>query len=172
MAHSGSGTGDSTVIGRLDLSRERQSRSLRDRRLLRSLPLAHALAHRYAVECGAHPGELVGVANIGLVKALSSYDTTASVPFGAHAEPIVAAELEHYLRSDRMGLEGMRHTLARHSKVVAARKEIAAAMSRQEHLQKLASWLHVGVDVLVNGLLEAVERDGRLLTDPKLRGLA
>ena len=71
-----------------------------------------------------------------------------------------------------MGLEGMRHTLARDSKVVAARKEIAAAMSRQDHVQEFAKSLQVRVDVLVEGLLGAVERDDGLLADPNLRGAA
>ena len=62
--------------------------------------------------------------------------------------------------------------MARDSKVVAARKEIAAAMSRQDHVQELAGWLQVSVDVLVEGLLGAVEGDDGLLADPKLRGAA
>ena len=167
----GSGTGDSNV-SRLDLARERHSRELRDRRLLRHLPLVHELAHRYAVQRGAQASELVGIASAGLVRALASHDPSVGVEFADHAERIVAAEIEDYLRSDRIGLEGKRHTLARDSKVVAARKEIAAAMSRQDHVQGLAAWLGVRVDVLVEGLLGAVEEDDRLLADPKLRGAA
>ncbi|MCL2419593.1 MAG: hypothetical protein FWD04_09895 [Conexibacteraceae bacterium] len=167
----GSGTGDWNV-SRLDLARERHRRELRDRRLLRHLPLVHELAHRYAVERGGQARELVGIASVGLVKALFSYDDLARVEFADHAEPIVVSELEQYLRSDRMGLEGMRHTLARDSKVVAARNEIAAAMSRQDHVQELAICLGVGVDALVEGLLDAVDEDDRLLADPKLRGAA
>lgn len=168
---SGSGTGDSTV-SRLDLARERHNRELRDRRLLRHLPLVHELAHRYAAASGGHPAELVGIASVGLVQALSSYDTAMRGEFADHAEPIIVAEIEGYLASDRMGLDGMRHTLARHSRVVAARKEIASAMSRQEHVHVLAICLGVEADVLVDGLLDAVEEDGRLLADPRLRGAA
>jgi DNA-directed RNA polymerase specialized sigma subunit len=171
MMHPRSGVGDPDVT-HLDLARERQSRDLRDRRLLRNLPLVHELAHRYAADRGGHAAELVGVGNVGLVKALSSYDASVGGEFASHAEPIVVAEIEDYLGSDRMGLKGMRHTLARDSKVVAARKEIAAAMSRQDHVQEFAKSLQVRVDVLVEGLLGAVERDGALLTDPNLRGAA
>lgn len=156
----------------LGLARERQIRELRDRRLLRTLPLVHELAHRYAADGGGRVGELVGIGSVGLVRALSSYDASVDGEFADHAEPIVVATIEDYLGSDRMGLEGMRHTLARDSKVVAARKEIAAAMSRQDHVQEFAKSLQVRTDVLVQGLLEAVERDGGLLADPNLRGVA
>lgn len=156
----------------IDLARERHARDLHDRLLLRNLPLVHALAHRYAAQRGGQADELVGIASIGLVKALSSYDPVTGGEFAGHAEPIVVAEIEDYLRSDRVGLEGMRHTLARDSKVIAARKEIAAAMSRQDHVKELARWLRVRTDVLVDGLLEAVEQDDRLLADPKLLGAA
>ena len=160
-------------VSQLDLARERRNRDLRDRRLLRTLPLVHELAHRYAVDRGERAEELVGIASVGLVKALWSYDgSSARAEFADHAEPIVVSEIEHYLRSDRMGLGGVRHTLERDSKVVAARKEIAAAMSRQDHVQELAGWLQVRVDVLVEGLLGAVEGDDALLADPKLRGAA
>lgn len=159
-------------VSQLDLARERRNRDLRDRRLLRTLPLVHELAHRYAVDRGERADELVGIASVGLVKALSGYDGSTRAEFADHAEPIVVAEIENYLRSDRMGLGGIRHSLARDSKVVAARKEIAAAMSRQDHVQELAGWLQVRVDVLVEGLLGAVEGDDGLLADPKLRGAA
>ena len=167
----GPGTGDSNV-SRLDLARERHRRDLRDRRLLRTLPLVHELAHRYAVDRGGHAATLVGIATVGLVKALSSYDDSAGGGFSDHAEPIVVAEIEGYLRANRTGLDAQRHTLARDSKVVAARREVAAAMSRQVHVQELASWLRVPVDVIVEGLLEAVDKDEGLLADPKLRGAA
>ena len=159
-------------VSQLDLARERRNRDLRDRRLLRTLPLVHELAHRYAVDRGERADELVGIASVGLVKALSNYSGSTRAEFADHAEPIVVAEIENYLRSDRMGLGGIRHSLARDSKVVAARKEIAAAMSRQDHVQELAGWLQVRVDVLVEGLLGAVEGDDGLLADPKLRGAA
>lgn len=171
MMHSGPGTGASNVSS-LDLARERRNRTVRDRRLLRNLPLVHEIAHRYAVPCGGHEEEFVGIASVGLVHALSSYDPSQGVGFARHAEPIVVAGIERYLRSDRMRLEGMPHTLARDSRVVAARKEIAGAMSRQNRVQELAGYLRLDVDLLVDGLLETVEHDDRLLRDPHLRGAA
>jgi RNA polymerase sigma-B factor len=171
MAPSEHNTGSSDV-NHLDLARERRARTARDRCLLRHLPLVHEVAHRYVAPSGGHEDELVGVAGIGLVKALSNYDASLGVEFVDHAEPVIVAEIEHYLRSDRMRLEGMRHSLARNSRVVAARKEIAAAISRQDHVQELASHLRVNVDALVDGLLDAVEHDDELLADPRLRGAA
>jgi len=159
-------------VNRLDLARERRARTARDERLLRHLPLVHEVAHRYAAPSGEYEHELVGIGCVGLVKALSSYDASQRGEFADHAEPLVVAEVENYLRSDRNRLDGTRHSLARNSRVVAARKEIAAAISRQDHVQALARQLGVNVDALVAGLLDAVEQDDSLLADPRLRGVA
>jgi DNA-directed RNA polymerase specialized sigma subunit len=171
MARSGRGTRDASSSC-VDLARARRDRKARDRRLLRHVPLALEVAHRYAAPWGLQEVALVGIANVGLVKALSSYDASSSVAFADHAEPLIVAEIEHYLGSERPRLDGIAHSPSRDTKIVAARKQIAAAMSRQDHVQELASYLSLDVDTLVDGLLDAIERDDNLLGDPKLRGAA
>src|SRR5215469_12431003 len=150
--HADTGIG-SAPVSSLDFVRERRLRRARDRRLVRNLSMVHRLVHSYALRIG-HREELVGVAEVGLVRALSEFDPAEGQEFAEFAEPRVVAELERYAHADRLRLEGMGHTLARYADIADAKREIADAISRQDHVRDLAGFLACDVGTLVEGLMD------------------
>src|ERR1700743_806822 len=154
---------DGAVVRRLDLVRGERSRGQDDQRLLRELPLVHRLAHRYAYLLDVAEDELVPIGCLGLVKAQGDYDARRDGNFHEYAEPIIVAELERYVRSTRNQPDGLRKLLGWDRETANARDEISRAIGRQEHVKDLAVYLGCAVDALVDGLMDAVERDGTLV---------
>jgi DNA-directed RNA polymerase specialized sigma subunit len=144
---------DGAVVRHLDLVRS-ERRGQDDQRLLRELPLVHRLAHRYAYLLDVPEEELVPIGSLGLVKAQADYDERRDGNFTEYAEPIVVAELERYVRSTRNQPEGLRTLLG------------------WDHVKDLASYLGCDVDALVDGLMDAVEKDATLVASRALRGAA
>jgi DNA-directed RNA polymerase specialized sigma subunit len=163
---------DGAVVTRLDLVRSDRSPVQDDKRLLRELPLVHRLAHRYAYLLDVAEEDLVPIGCLGLVKAQSDYDARRDGEFHEYAEPIIVAELERYVRSTRDQPEGLRKLLGWDRETESARVEISDAIGRQDHVKDLAGFLGCGVEALVGGLMDAVERDGTLLSNRALRGAA
>jgi DNA-directed RNA polymerase specialized sigma subunit len=119
-------------------------RRARNRRMLNNLPLAHRLAADHAESTAAEPA-LLGQAMVGLVEAADSFERTEpACRFGAFAEPRIASALERGAPA---------------SEVQVAQASIAEAISSQERVQELASFLDVPVDALVGGLMDAAARE-------------
>jgi RNA polymerase sigma-B factor len=163
---------DAGVVRHLDLVRGAGGRRQDDQLLLRELPLVHRLAHRYSYLLDVPEEELVPIASVGLVKAQADYDARRDGSFHQYAEPIIVAELERYVRSSRNQPEGLRRLLGWDRETRNARVEIGDAIGRQEHVKDLASFLGCRVEALVDGLMDAVEHDGSLLSKRALRGAA
>jgi DNA-directed RNA polymerase specialized sigma subunit len=115
----------------------------RNRRMLNNLPLAHRLAADGAVD-ESHREQRLGQAMVGLVEAANRFDDTGHVRFGAFAEPCITRALARVPGADE---------------VAAAQAEIAAAISSQERVQELASFLQVPTAALVGGLMDATARE-------------
>jgi DNA-directed RNA polymerase specialized sigma subunit len=127
----------------LETLRNQRRRRARNRRMLNNLPLAHRLAATRASDA-ATERTLLGQAMVGLVEAADSFERTEpDCRFAAFAEPCIASALERR---------------AADSEVQVAQANIAEAISSQERVQELASFLDVPVDALVGGLMDANAR--------------
>ena len=79
------------------LPRATATRSARDQLAEEMLPLARALAGRYAGR-GEPLDDLVQVACIGIMKAIDGFDLTREVRFSSYATPTVLGEIKRHFR--------------------------------------------------------------------------
>ena len=149
----------------LDEARTHRNQRIRDRYLLGQLPLACAIARRYAGAYGSEQ-DLIGVANRGLVRAVREFEPASGQPFAAFAETFIVSELEDHVH-DREGA-GARRGVS-DPEASAVEPAVAAAVARQPHVNDLAGFLDCDVDVLVEGLLMAVAREPHLVPSPAVR---
>jgi len=70
---------------------------LRDRLVLRHMPLVKSIAAHYSQNTGQRE-DLEQVGSVGLIKAVERYDPRLNVPFEAYARTVVSGEIFHYLR--------------------------------------------------------------------------
>ena len=147
-------------------ARERRNRRVRDRHLLRHLPLSYAIARRYAGSYGSEQ-ELIEVANRGLVRAVEEFDAASGQPFAAFAEPYIVSALEDHVHE----LESSRGAAAPTDAgdTDAGTQALASAIGRQGHVHDLAGFLECDVDVLVEGLMLAIAREPHLVPSPAAR---
>jgi DNA-directed RNA polymerase specialized sigma subunit len=139
-----------------DTPKRRQT--ARQRRVLNTLPLAHRLAARVAVD-EPQRERLLGQAMVGLLEAVDSFDpSVATLRFGAYAEPHIIRALE-------------RTPDAR--EVRTAQAEVAAAISSRQRVRELAGFLGVPVEALVGALTDVTDRERVLERLPRpIRGAA
>src|SRR5205085_996134 len=76
---------------------ERGDQSARDKLVEANLPLARAIARRYAGR-GEQLDDLVQVASIGLIKAIDRFDLERGVYFRTYAVPTIVGEIKRHFR--------------------------------------------------------------------------
>ncbi len=69
--------------------------------VLLNRPLVVALASRYTSR-GIDIDELTDIGNLGLVKAINTYDHTRECAFSTYAVPLILGEIRRFLRDDGM----------------------------------------------------------------------
>ena len=151
----------------LDEARRRRNQRIRDRYLLGQLPLACAIARRYAGAYGSEQ-ELIQVANRGLVRAVREFELASGQPFAAFAETFIVSELEDHVQDLERSGAGVERVVS-DDDAGAVEPALAAAVGRQPHVRDLAGFLHCDVDVLVEGLLTAIAREPHLVPSPAVR---
>ncbi len=156
-----------TFTNELDVVRRRREQRLRDRYLLRHLPLAFALARRYAPTYGTEQ-ELIAIARLGLVRAVQQFDPASGTPFSVFAEQLIVAELEDHIDDHHFTTPDHR-ARARAADAEQARGSLAEAVGRQERIHDLAGFLGCDVGALVDGLMREVEHDPHLIPSPGAR---
>lgn len=125
-----------------------------ERLVVAHLPLAQALARRYALHRRPDP-DLEQVACEGLVKALKRFDPERGTPFSAFAVPTILGELRRHLRDTRWALHVPRKVQDR---LIAARheaKRLAAVHGRWPTPGELAELLGCSEEEVVEALFAA-----------------
>jgi RNA polymerase sigma-B factor len=108
----------------------------------RFLPLARKLARRYYG--GGEPLEdLVQVANLGLVKAVSRFDEDRRTSFSSYAVPTITGELKRYFRDNAWSLHVPRGLRERGLAVNRAIREAAERHGRTPTTGELAQRLEL-----------------------------
>jgi RNA polymerase sigma-B factor len=148
-----------------DELRERRRKRERDELIVRFLPLAYGLARRYRPS--QIPDEdLVQIASLGLVKAAERYDPTRGTTFVTFAIPTIRGELNRYLRDSSWPLHVDRRTQSWAREMVAAQREISAALGRKPNVRELAEYLDCSPDAIVDGMLAVAARETTPLDEP------
>jgi RNA polymerase sigma-B factor len=125
--------------------------SKHDKLIAQHLPLAKALARRYARR--EEPLEdLVQVAALGLVAAARRFDPSRGVPFGAFATPTIEGELRRHLRDRAATIRIPRRQQATASLLWRASRAVSERLGRQASVAEAAEAAGVGLDDALHAL--------------------
>jgi RNA polymerase sigma-B factor len=119
-----------------------KARELRDALVLKHMPLASAVAARYAGVAGQRE-DLRQVACLGLIKAVERFDPTLNVPFEAYARTIIAGEVGHYMRDALPALRVPRWYSFLNRGLKAAEERLSAALQRMPTSAELAAHMNL-----------------------------
>ena len=129
------------------------------------LPLARALAHRYAGR-GEPLDDLIQVACIGILKAIDGFDITRAVRFSSYATPTVLGELKRHFRDRTWAMRVPRGLQELQLRVARARERMTNELGRSPTVDELA----VAVDAPFEEVLVTIEsvgaRRARSLDEP------
>ena len=138
---------------------------MRDELVRRHLPLARLLAARYR-----NPNEpfddLVQVASLGLVKAVTRFDPEFGRPFIAFAAPTILGELKRHFRDTSWSVHVPRGVLELSLKVQAGADELAGTTNRSPSIPELAAHLEIDTEQVLEGLETAAARYADSLDAP------
>jgi RNA polymerase sigma-B factor len=151
----GGGPGRERALGRLpdaELWPLRESEDAARAELIRRhLPLARGLAARYR-----NPNEpfddLVQVASLGLVKAVTRFDPAMGRPFIAFAAPTILGELKRHFRDTSWSVHVPRGALELSLKVQAGAEDLARNTGRSPSITELAAHLELDTERVLDGL--------------------
>ena len=116
---------------------ERGDRAARDQLAAEMLPLARALAGRYAGR-GEPLDDLVQVACVGIMKAIDGFDLSREVRFSSYATPTVLGEIKRHFRDRTWAMRVPRGMQELQLKVAKARDELTNALGRPPTVLELA----------------------------------
>lgn len=98
--------------------------------------LVVAIAKRFLGR-GCEAEDLVQIGNIGMLKAIRSFDLSRGVTFSTYATPLIIGEIRRYLRDD--GIIKIGRDKKRLGMILVREKErFAAEYGREAHLSELA----------------------------------
>ena len=117
---------------------------LLERILLLALPLADAIARRYAGR-GIETDDLVQVARTALVKAVHRYRPGNVAGFAAFATPTIYGELKRWFRDQGWSVRPPRRVQELRSRLVVEEERMRRALSRDPRADELAAAMGVSV---------------------------
>ena len=115
-------------------------RRLRDRLVADHLGLAEAMARRYAGR-GIHDEDLVQVATIGLIKAITRFDPDHGAAFSSFAVPTILGELRHHFRDHGWAVNVPRRLQDLRRRADAASDALAQELGRAPTADEVAARL-------------------------------
>jgi RNA polymerase sigma-B factor len=158
------------------------ARAIREQRLLRRyheqgdtrardqlaeemLPLARALAGRYAGR-GEPLDDLVQVACVGIMKAIEGFDLTREVRFSSYATPTVLGELKRHFRDRTWSIRVPRGLQELQLEVAKKRDELTAQLGRSPTVAELAEAVNAPFEEVLATIQSAGARRTRSLDEP------
>jgi RNA polymerase sigma-B factor len=137
----------------------------RDRLAEEMLPLARALAGRYAGR-GEPLDDLVQVACIGIMKAIDGFDLSREVRFSSYATPTVLGEIKRHFRDRTWALHVPRGTQELQLKVAKARDEMTNELGRSPTVEELTKKVEASMEDVLDALQSAQAHRTRSFDEP------
>ena len=97
---------------------------------------------------GTEPEDLFQIGSIGLLKAIDKFDTAYEVKFSTYAVPMIAGEIQRFLRDDGM-IKVSRSLKELAYKVYFAKEKLQERLDREPTLEELAKEMSVEKEELV-----------------------
>jgi RNA polymerase sigma-B factor len=146
---------------------ETGSAEIREELVRRFMPLARSLALRYRRRSESID-DLVGVANLGLVKAIDGYDPDHGTPFTAYAVPTILGELRRHFRDHVWNVRLPRGLQELTMKVEEATNELTEELGRYPTTAQIAERLGISTEDVLEALEAAHARRTMSLDAPRL----
>ncbi len=137
----------------------------RDRLAEEMLPLARALAGRYAGR-GEPLDDLVQVACIGIMKAIDGFDVSREVRFSSYATPTVLGEIKRHFRDRTWALHVPRGTQELQLKVAKARDELTNRLGRSPTVEEVAEAVEASLEDTLSAIQSAQAHRTRSFDEP------
>jgi RNA polymerase sigma-B factor len=140
-------------------------RAARDQLAAEMLPLARALAGRYAGR-GEPLDDLVQVACVGIMKAIDGFDITREVRFSSYATPTVLGEIKRHFRDRTWAMRVPRGMQELQLKIAKARDELTTQLGRPPTVQELATKVEAPFEEVLQTIQSQGARRTRSLDEP------
>src|SRR3712207_2781645 len=137
----------------------------RDRLAEEMLPLARALAGRYAGR-GEPLDDLVQVACVGIMKAIEGFDLSRDVRFSSYATPTVLGEIKRHFRDKTWAVRVPRGTQELQLQVAKARDELTNELGRSPTVMELAKKIDAPFEDVLSTIQSADARRARSFDEP------
>ena len=144
-----------------------RSPEARDELVKRFMPLARSLALRYRHRAESLD-DLIGVANLGLVKAIDGFDPERGRPFSAYAVPTILGELRRHFRDHVWNVRLPRGLQELAMQIDQAVAELTEERGRHPTPAQVAERLGVAVEKVLEGLEATHARRTVSLDAPRL----
>src|SRR5436190_18605552 len=167
MGEAGAMSADRAARERVLLKRyhEDGDAAARDRLAEEMLPLARALAGRYAGR-GEPLDDLVQVACIGIMKAIDGFDLTRDVRFSSYATPTVLGEIKRHFRDRTWALHVPRGTQELQLKVAKARDQLTNELGRSPTVEEIAAMVEASLEDTLAAIQSAQPHRTRRFDEP------
>ncbi|HEY8581934.1 MAG TPA: SigB/SigF/SigG family RNA polymerase sigma factor [Capillimicrobium sp.] len=139
--------------------------SARDTLAEEMLPLARALAGRYAGR-GEPLDDLVQVACIGIMKAIDGFDISREVRFSSYATPTVLGEIKRHFRDRTWALHVPRGTQELQLKVAKVRDELTNQLGRSPTVEEIAAAVDASLEDTLSAIQSAQAHRTRSFDEP------
>jgi RNA polymerase sigma-B factor len=166
------GDSPTTTAGRATRERELLRRyhlhgdlSARDELAEEMLPLARALAGRYAGR-GEPLDDLVQVACIGIMKAIDGFDISRPVRFSSYATPTVLGEIKRYFRDKTWAMRVPRGMQELQLQIARARDKLTHELGRSPNVNELATAVNAPFEEVLHTIQSQDARRARSLDEP------
>jgi RNA polymerase sigma-B factor len=139
--------------------------ALREQLITRFLPLARAIAQRFAADAATRE-DLDQVAAIGLINALDRFDASRGAAFTTFAVPTIAGEVKRYLRDRTWSVRPPRGLQDLALRVAAARTELTEKLHRSPTATELGALIGVPADDVLEAIHAHQARSAASLQAP------
>jgi RNA polymerase sigma-B factor len=140
--------------------------ALRGQLIESSLPLAHAIAGRFARRHPDLSDELRQVAAIGLIKAVDRYEPERGSAFSTFAVPTIQGEIRRYFRDQTWAVRVPRGLQERAVRVESDRDALTEQLGRSPTPRELAEWTGDTVEDVLDAIHAMRARTGDSLDRP------
>jgi RNA polymerase sigma-B factor len=139
--------------------------SARDELAEEMLPLARALAGRYAGR-GEPIDDLVQVACIGIMKAIDGFDLSREVRFSSYATPTVLGEIKRHFRDKTWAMRVPRGMQELQLELARARDKLTHELGRSPTVEELAQTVDAPFEEVLQTIQSQDARRTRSLDEP------
>ena len=131
--------------------REHGDEAAREQLAAEWVPVCKRLVQRFRRK-GDSADELVGVAMLGLAKAIDRYDLSRTSPFGAYATPTILGEVRRYIRDQGWTIRVARSAQERIVAINRKLPELTQTLGRSPTVREIAASIDATPEEVVDAL--------------------